>query len=59
MLKDRFKANYVSYNIIANGFCLIKQTPKVLEVLKEVVERRLNPSLTMYNIMLKGYFKAS
>lgn len=24
MLKDRFKANCVSYNIIVNGFCLIK-----------------------------------
>ena len=29
-----------------------------LEVLKEMVERGLNPSLTTYNIMLKGYFRA-
>ena len=57
MLKDMFKANCVSYNIIANEFCLIKRTPKVLEVLKEVVEKGLNPSLTTYNIMLKGILK--
>ncbi|KAK9996566.1 hypothetical protein SO802_021252 [Lithocarpus litseifolius] len=59
MLKGRFKADCVSYNIIANGFYLIKRTPKALEVLKEMVEKGLNPSLTTYNIMLKGYFRAS
>ena len=59
MLKDRFKANCVSYNIIVNEFCFIKWTPRVLEVLKEVVEKGLNLSLTTYYIMLKGYFKAS
>ena len=52
ILKGRFKADCVSYNIIAKGFCLIKRTPKALEVLKEMVERGLNSSLTMYNITL-------
>ena len=59
MLKDRFKANCVSYNIISNWFCLIKRMPKALKVLKEMVKRGLNLSLTMYNIMHKGYFRAS
>ena len=59
MINGRFKADCVSYNIIANGFCLIKRTPKALEVLKEMVERGMNLSLTTYNIMLKGYFRAS
>lgn len=58
VLKGRFKADTVSYNIIANGWCLIKRTPKALEVLKEMVERGLEPSLTTYNTMLKGYFRA-
>ncbi|XP_059441049.1 pentatricopeptide repeat-containing protein At1g74900, mitochondrial [Corylus avellana] len=57
-LKSRFKADCVSYNIIANGWCLIKRTPMALEVLKEMVERGLEPSLTTYNTMLKGYFRA-
>jgi pentatricopeptide repeat protein len=38
-LKCRFKTDHVSYNITANGWCLIKRTPKALEVLKEMVER--------------------
>lgn len=58
VLKGRFKADTVSYNIIANGWCLIKRTPNALEVLKEMVERGLEPSLTTYNTMLKGYFRA-
>lgn len=58
VLKGRFKVDTVSYNIIANGWCLIKRTPKALEVLKEMVERGLEPSLTTYNTMLKGYFRA-
>ncbi|KAJ7956291.1 Pentatricopeptide repeat-containing protein [Quillaja saponaria] len=58
VFRGRFKADSVSYNIIANGWCLIKRTPKALEVLKEMVERGLNPSLATYNLMLKGYFRA-
>ncbi|KAF5734167.1 putative pentatricopeptide repeat-containing protein [Tripterygium wilfordii] len=57
-LRGRFKADCVSYNIIANGWCLIKRTPKALEVLKEMVQRGLSPNLTTYNIMLKGYLRA-
>ncbi|CAL9031142.1 unnamed protein product [Prunus brigantina] len=58
VFRGKFKADCVSYNIIANGWCLIKRTPKALELLGEMVERGLDPSLTTYNIMLKGYFRA-
>ncbi|GFP85309.1 pentatricopeptide repeat-containing protein at1g74900 mitochondrial, partial [Phtheirospermum japonicum] len=58
IFRGRFKADAVSYNIIANGFCLKKQTPRALDVMKEMVERGLEPTLTTYNILLKGYFKA-
>ncbi|KAL3748254.1 hypothetical protein ACJRO7_009486 [Eucalyptus globulus] len=54
----RFKADCVSYNIIANRWCLIKRTPMALEVLKEMVDRGLTPTSTTYNIMLKGFFRA-
>ncbi|KAG6686683.1 hypothetical protein I3842_11G032600 [Carya illinoinensis] len=57
-LKGRFKVDCVSYNIISNGWCLIKRTPKALEVLKEMVERGLEPCLTTFNTMLKGYVRA-
>ncbi|KAI3453547.1 hypothetical protein Pfo_010210 [Paulownia fortunei] len=58
IFRGRFRADVVSYNIIANGFCLKKQTPRALEVMKEMVERGLEPTLTTYNILLKGYFRA-
>ncbi|KAK8583692.1 hypothetical protein V6N13_109086 [Hibiscus sabdariffa] len=58
VLRGRFRADVISYNIIANGWCSIKRTNKALETLKEMVERGLNPSLTTYNIILKGYFRA-
>ncbi|CAH1443028.1 unnamed protein product [Lactuca virosa] len=58
VLKRRFKADTISYNIIANGFCLIKRTPRALEVLREMVESGLEPTLKTYNIILNGYFKA-
>ncbi|XP_022767834.1 pentatricopeptide repeat-containing protein At1g74900, mitochondrial isoform X2 [Durio zibethinus] len=58
VLRGRFKADVISYNIIANGWCLIKKTNKALETLKEMVEKGLTPTLTTYNILLKGYFRA-
>ncbi|GAB4824360.1 Pentatricopeptide repeat-containing protein At1g74900, mitochondrial [Ancistrocladus abbreviatus] len=56
--RGRFRADVVSYNIIANGWCLVKRTPKALEVLKEMVDGGIEPTLTTYNVMLKGYFRA-
>ncbi|XP_059641644.1 pentatricopeptide repeat-containing protein At1g74900, mitochondrial [Cornus florida] len=58
VFRGRFRADTISYNIIANGFCLVKQTPKALQILKEMVERGLDPTLTTYNILLKGFFRA-
>ena len=58
VLKGRFKGDCVSYNKIANGWCLMKPMPKALEVSIELGERGMNPSLTTYNIMLNGYFRA-
>ncbi|CAA0831497.1 Pentatricopeptide repeat (PPR) superfamily protein [Striga hermonthica] len=58
IFRGRFRADVISYNIIANGFCLKKQTPRALEVVKEMVERGLEPTLTTYNTLLKGYFGA-
>lgn len=58
IFRGRFRADVISYNVIANGFCLRKQTPRALEVLREMVERGLEPTLTTYNTLLKGYFRA-
>ncbi|KAK1414662.1 hypothetical protein QVD17_30411 [Tagetes erecta] len=58
VLKKRFRADTISYNIIANGFCLIKRTPRALEVLREMVESGLEPNLKTYNVILNGYFKS-
>ncbi|KAM6548506.1 hypothetical protein CsatB_020182 [Cannabis sativa] len=58
VFRTKFKVDTISYNIIANGWCLVKRTPKALEILEEMVKRGLNPSLTTYNIMLKGYLRA-
>nr|GEZ81137.1 hypothetical protein [Tanacetum cinerariifolium] len=58
VLKRRFRADTISYNIIANGFCLIKRTPRALEVFREMVESGLEPTLKTYNVILNGYFKA-
>ncbi|XP_058090194.1 pentatricopeptide repeat-containing protein At1g74900, mitochondrial [Magnolia sinica] len=56
--RREFDADTISYNIIANGWCLIKRTPKALETLKEMVERGLIPTIATYNILLKGFFRA-
>ncbi|XP_050377989.1 pentatricopeptide repeat-containing protein At1g74900, mitochondrial [Argentina anserina] len=58
VFRGRFRADCVSYNVIVNGWCLVKRTPKALEVLREMVERGIEPSLITYNIMLKGYLRA-
>ncbi|KAL5993351.1 DNA mismatch repair protein [Asimina triloba] len=56
--KREFRADTVSYNTIANGWCLIKRTPRALETLREMVETGLKPTLITYNILLKGFFRA-
>ncbi|KAE8663325.1 Pentatricopeptide repeat-containing protein [Hibiscus syriacus] len=58
VLRGRFQADVISYNIIANGWCSIKRTNKGLETFKEMMEKGLSPNLTTYNIILKGYFRA-
>ncbi|KAF9623356.1 hypothetical protein IFM89_000845 [Coptis chinensis] len=37
---------------------LFKRTPRALEILKEMVERGNEPSVSTYNILLKGFFRA-
>ncbi|XP_077214871.1 pentatricopeptide repeat (PPR) superfamily protein [Tasmannia lanceolata] len=54
----RFNVDSVSYNIIANGWCLVKKTSRALEVLKEMVERGLSPTIATYNTLLKGFLRA-
>ncbi|KAK7404819.1 hypothetical protein VNO78_05800 [Psophocarpus tetragonolobus] len=58
-LFSRFKPDAVSYNIIANGYCLLKRTPLALQVLKEMVHRGIQPTLVSYNTLLKGYFRSN
>ena len=48
----------MSFNIIADGWCRVKKTTRAMEVMKEMVEMGLEPSLNTYNILLKGFFRA-
>ncbi|TKY67110.1 Pentatricopeptide repeat-containing protein mitochondrial [Spatholobus suberectus] len=57
--KSRFRADAVSYNIIANGYCHLRRTPMALRVLKEMVERGISPTTVTYNTLLKGYFRSN
>ncbi|KAK7367785.1 hypothetical protein VNO80_09803 [Phaseolus coccineus] len=52
--KSRFRLDSVSYNIITNGYCLIKHMSMVLQVLKEMVQRGINLTMVTYNTLLKG-----
>ncbi|KAG4979933.1 hypothetical protein AAZX31_12G081300 [Glycine max] len=58
-LTSRFRPDTVTYNILANGYCLIKRTPMALRVLKEMVQRGIEPTMVTYNTMLKGYFRSN
>lgn len=58
VFRRKFRADMISYNILADGYCIIKRTPKALEILKEMVERGLEPNVMTYNIILKGFFRA-
>ncbi|KAI0488963.1 hypothetical protein KFK09_028802 [Dendrobium nobile] len=56
--KSRFGADAITFNILAEGWCRLKRTATALDVLKEMVDSGLEPTLTTYNILLKGYFRA-
>ncbi|MQL85404.1 hypothetical protein Taro_017920 [Colocasia esculenta] len=57
-LRGRFQPDAVTYNIVADGWCLLKCTSRALETLKEMVSSGLEPTVTTYNILLKGYFRS-
>ncbi|XP_020575206.1 pentatricopeptide repeat-containing protein At1g74900, mitochondrial [Phalaenopsis equestris] len=56
--KSRFGADAITFNILAEGWCRLKRTANALDVLKEMVDSGLEPTLTTYNILLKGFFRA-
>lgn len=58
VFRRRFGADCITYNIIADGWCRIKQTPRAIATLKDMVESGIDPTLTTYNILLKGFFRA-
>ncbi|PKA49706.1 Pentatricopeptide repeat-containing protein [Apostasia shenzhenica] len=57
-LNGRFRADAVTYNILADGWCRVKRTAAALDVLKEMVDSGLEPTLTTHNILLKGFFRS-
>lgn len=54
----RFGADAITFNILADGWCLLKRTANALDVLKEMVDSGVDPTLTTYNILLKGFFRS-
>ncbi|KAG0490743.1 hypothetical protein HPP92_007606 [Vanilla planifolia] len=57
-LKGRFGVDIVTYNILAEGWCRLKRTATALDVLKDMVDSGLEPTLTTYNILLNGFFRS-
>ncbi|KAG6538073.1 pentatricopeptide repeat-containing protein At1g74900, mitochondrial-like [Zingiber officinale] len=57
VFRGRFRPDAVTYNIIADGWCRIKRTPKALEVLRQMVDSGIEPTKNTYNILLKGFFR--
>ncbi|KAK8956077.1 Pentatricopeptide repeat-containing protein [Platanthera guangdongensis] len=56
--KHRFGADAITFNILADGWCRLKHTGNALDLLKEMVESGVNPTLATYNILLKGFFRS-
>ncbi|XP_068651620.1 pentatricopeptide repeat-containing protein At1g74900, mitochondrial [Aristolochia californica] len=56
--KRKFPPDVITYNIIANGWCIVKRTSNAMEVLREMVEVGLVPTIVTYNLLLKGFFRA-
>ncbi|KAL9239575.1 hypothetical protein vseg_013884 [Gypsophila vaccaria] len=48
----------VTYNIVANGWCLVRRVDMCLGVLKGMVDKGIDPNLSTFNVVLKGYFRA-
>ncbi|ERM94418.1 hypothetical protein AMTRI_Chr04g189960 [Amborella trichopoda] len=56
-LRHRFKPDTITYNILADGWCIVRKTQMAVRVFREMVELDLSPSLSTYNILLKGFFR--
>ncbi|KAK9747958.1 hypothetical protein RND81_02G026500 [Saponaria officinalis] len=57
LFKGRLKFDVITYNIIANGWCLINRVNSGLGVLKEMIDKGIDPNLSTFNVILRGYFR--
>eukprot|EP01018_Ginkgo_biloba_P040172 Gb_09274 [translate_table: standard] len=57
-LKYKFRPDGITYNILANGWCLVKKAPMAQKILKQMIDKGFSPTLTTYNTLLNGFFKA-
>ncbi|CAL5009239.1 unnamed protein product [Urochloa decumbens] len=48
----------VTYNILADGWCRVKDTSRALDILRQMVESGIAPTKATYNIILKGFFRS-
>ncbi|PUZ77045.1 hypothetical protein GQ55_1G339900 [Panicum hallii var. hallii] len=57
-LERRFPPDAVTYNILADGWCRVKDTSRALDILRLMVESGIAPTKATYNIILKGFFRS-
>ncbi|XP_039137219.1 pentatricopeptide repeat-containing protein At1g74900, mitochondrial-like [Dioscorea cayenensis subsp. rotundata] len=57
-LRSHFHPDVITYNILADGWCRMKNTSKALETLKEMIDSGIQPTINSYNIILKGFFRS-
>jgi pentatricopeptide repeat protein len=57
-LERRFPPDAVTYNILADGWCRVKDTSRALDILNLMVESGIAPTKATYNIILKGFFRS-
>lgn len=55
-LKYRFRPDSITYNTLANGWCMVKNIPMAQRVLKEMVDKGFEPTPVTYNTLLHGFF---
>ncbi|KAJ4727796.1 Pentatricopeptide repeat-containing protein [Melia azedarach] len=57
-LKDRFTPNLMTYTVLLNGWCKVKNLMEAGRVWNDMIDKGFKPDIVVHNIMVEGLLKS-
>ncbi|XP_031288001.1 pentatricopeptide repeat-containing protein At3g62470, mitochondrial-like [Pistacia vera] len=57
-LKDRFTPNLMTYTVLLNGWCRVKNLMEAGRVWNDMIDKGFKPDIVVHNVMLEGLLRS-